>query len=411
MRVLFVSNNFPPEVNAPAVRLIEHARRWTADGHEVEVLTSNPNFPEGEIYDGYENRLVTDSVDGIDVVRVPMYVAENKGSFKRILSYVSFMISAWWYCRRTNEEPDLVVATSPQFFAGLGGYLISRRLGTPFVLEIRDLWPESIVAVGAMSRNAVIRMFERLEYFLYRKADHIVVVTDSFKRVISSNGIPANKISVLKNGFDVDSLAEPLDAAVLADYEETLGLRGKFVVSYIGTIGMAHGVEIMVDAAEKCTDPDILFMIVGTGAERAKLENLVSERKLSNVLLVDKQPKEMVPYLLSLSSVSLVHLKKSALFKTVIPSKIFEAMALRRPIILGVEGESRDIVEEAGAGIPITPEDADDLLSAVLRLREDSELYDSSAESGFRYVNQFHDRQKLAREYWSILEGTVASAG
>src|SRR5690606_10578338 len=160
MRVLFLSANFPPEVNAPATRLFEHARRWVADGGEVEVITDPPNYPEGEVYDGYENRYCKEKIGQVEVHRVPMYLAENKGGGKRILSYLSFMASAVWFSRKATR-PDVVVATSPQFFTAVAGYAVSRLKRTPFGLEIRDLWPESIVAVGAMRRNALIRLFER----------------------------------------------------------------------------------------------------------------------------------------------------------------------------------------------------------------------------------------------------------
>jgi len=407
MRLLFISNYFPPEVNAPATRLYEHARQWVADGHQVEVITSVPNFPEGEIYEGYENRYQEETVDGIPVMRVPMYVAENKGVLKRTLSYLSFMLTSIWYSRRVRQRPDIVVATSPQFFAALGGYFIARLKRVPFVMEVRDLWPESIVAVGAVKRNLIIRVFEWLEAFLYRHSDHIVVVTDAFKDYIVGKGISGEKVSVLKNGFDMTALTKPLDEIELGLMRQQFGLQGKFVASYIGTIGMAHGVEIMMEAAQRCPDPDVVFMVVGTGAEREKLEARQAELNLSNVRLIPKQPKEKVPYLLALSDVSVVHLKASPLFKTVIPSKIFEAMAMRKPIVLGVEGEARAIIEEAEAGIPITPEHADELVQAVCALKSDQTLYSYLAENGFAYVNQYHDRRKLARRFWAILESVV----
>jgi colanic acid biosynthesis glycosyl transferase WcaI len=408
MRLLFVSNYFPPEVNAPATRLYEHARQWVEDGHDVEVLTSIPNFPEGQIYKGYRNRYQRDTVSGIDVMRVPMYIAENKGMLKRTLSYLSFMLSCIWFSRRIRQRPDVVVGTSPQFFAAIGAYVIAVLKRVPFVLEVRDLWPESIVAVGAVKRNALIRLFERVELFLYRKSDHIVVVTDAFKAYIEGKGIPAERITVLKNGFDLRQLNNTIDSVMLASMRREFGLEGKFVASYIGTIGMAHGVEVLMEAAQRCTDPDIVFMVVGTGAERAKLEARQSELQLPNFRLIEKQPKDRVPYLLALSDVSVVHLKASPLFKTVIPSKIFEAMAMKKPIALGVEGETKEIIEQAGSGIPFQPEDADALAETVLRLKNDSLLYRKMGENGFECVHKEYHRQTLARRYWSVLEQVAA---
>lgn len=408
MRLLFISNYFPPEVNAPATRLIEHARQWVADGHDVEVMTSVPNFPEGRVYDGYDNRYQEEEADGINVRRVPMYVAENKGTLKRTLSYISFMLSCIFYCRKVRPKVDAVVATSPQFFAAIGGYVVARIKRVPFVLEIRDLWPESVVAVGAANRSPIIRVFEKIEVFLYRKADHIVVVTNAFKTNIVGKGIEPEKISVLKNGFDLSSLETTLDPSTLEDMRRDFALEGKFVASYIGTIGMAHGVEVLLEAAKLSQDPDVVFMIVGTGAERERIERLQAELQLPNVRLIEKQPKERVPYLLELTDVSVVHLKDTPVFRTVIPSKIFEAMALRRPIVLGVRGESQEIIEESGAGIPIQPENPQKLVEAIEQLRRDRPLYAKMATAGLEYVHRFHDRKLLARRYWDILENVAS---
>lgn len=404
MRILFVSNYFPPEVNAPATRLYEHATQWVADGHDVEVLTSVPNFPEGAVYDGYENRLTEEVTDGIAVTRVPMYVTPNEGVIRRALSYLSFMLSAWWFGRRQKGPPDVVVATSPQFFAALAGYAIARREGVPFVLEIRDLWPESIVAVGAMDRNLLIRLFERIERFLYRKAAHIVVVTEAFERALQDKGVPAEKISVIKNGVDIDGWDEPLDADRLAAIQKEHGLEGKFVVSYIGTIGMAHRVEVMLEAAQQCTDPDVVFMVVGAGARRDALEARQAELQLDNFRLVEKVPKRDVPYLMASTDASVVHLKASPLFKTVIPSKMFEAMITRTPIILGVEGEAKSILEAAGAGIAMPPEDADALVEAALTLKRNPARRRAMGENGREHVCSHYDRRILARRYAALLQ-------
>ena len=318
MHILFLSNYFPPEVNAPATRLHEHARQWVADGHTVDVLTSVPNFPEGEVYDGYENRLTEEERDGIRVTRVPMYVSANEGVIQRTLSYVSFMLSACWYAGRVST-PDVLVATSPQFFAALAGYLVAWWKDVPFVLEIRDLWPESIVAVGAMDRNIIIRFLERIERFLYREADHIVVVTESFEEAIAEKGISRDKISVIKNGIETEWWERSLNEDRVAELRREHDLQGKFVASYIGTIGMAHRADVLLEAAERCDDPDIVFMVVGTGAKRDELKARQEEKQLDNFRLVDKVPKETVPYLLALSDVSVVHLRDNPLFETVIP--------------------------------------------------------------------------------------------
>jgi colanic acid biosynthesis glycosyl transferase WcaI len=411
MHVLFVSNYFPPEVNAPATRLYEHARQWVKDGGSLNIITAAPNFPEGVVYPGYKNRYGEEQIEGINVARVPMYIAENKGTFRRILSYVSFMISAIWYSRRIARTADIVVASSPQFFSAVAGYVMSRIRGVPFVLEVRDLWPESIVAVGAMRRNWIIRLFEKLEHFLYRKASHIVVVTDSFKRIIVEKGIDATRITVLKNGADWESFSRPLDQKILDEIRRQYHLNEKFVASYIGTIGMAHGAEILLEAAQRCADPNIVFVVMGTGSQREFIAARQADLGLTNFRLIEKQPKKMMPYFLEVSDVCVVHLRDVPLFRTVLPSKIFEAMATRTPIALGIRGEACEIVEESGAGIPFLPEDADALLKTVMQLRRDPRRYEEMASKGFSYVRQFHDRKKIAQSYWTLLRTVAEGRG
>lgn len=408
MRVLFIGNNFPPEVNALANRLLEHGRQWVKDGHEVVVMTDVPNFPEGVVYKGYKNRYSREIVEGIDVVRAPLWVTKNEGALKRIGSFISFMLSIIWYSRRVKGRVDVVAASSPQFFSAIAGYVVSKFKRAPYVLEIRDLWPESIVAVGAMQRNFIIRFLERIELFLYRAADHIVVVTNSFKTFIVEKGIDPAKISVIKNGADLEAYAAPLDQEVLQQLRIDHDLEGKFVVSYIGTIGMAHRVDIMLDAAKQCNVQDVVFVVVGTGAERQKIEQRLAAEPLPNFRLIDKQPKAMARYWLALSAASVVHLKASPLFKTVIPSKIFEAMAMRVPILMGVEGESREIVEEAGAGVSFGPEQADEMLEAINTLYSDAGKRQAMAESGYAYVHQFYDRVLIAKRYMKLMQQVAA---
>lgn len=409
MRILFISNNFPPEVNAPATRLYEHAINWVDQGHEVEVLTSAPNFPEGVVYSGYENRYTREEVDGIKVTRVPTFITKNRRVVNRTIGFISFMMSARYYATHLQLQPDIVVATSPQIFAGLAGNLVGRFLKKPFVLEIRDLWPESIVAVSAMRRNWMIVLLERLELFLYRRADHIVVVTKSFKRVIQQRGINAGKITVIPNGANLDLWSQPADVEKVSTLRTRLGLDGKFVVSYIGTIGAAHKADILLDAAQKCLDPDIVFMVVGTGAERDELEQRMNVLGLANFRLLDKVPREEVRHLMELSDLSIVHLKASPLFETVIPSKIFEAMATGTPIILGVGGEAREIIEDSEAGVCIEPEQSDELVRAVELLKRDSNLRADMTKNGMAYVQSHFDRRVLARQYLDLLNEVIMS--
>jgi glycosyltransferase involved in cell wall biosynthesis len=403
MRILFLSHYFPPEVNAPASRTYEHCRQWVRDGHEVTVVTCAPNHPRGMVYEGYRNKLFQrEEIDGIQVVRVWTYVTANEGFLKRTLNYLSYMVVAVLVAPFLSRC-DVVLSTSPQFFNGLAGYLVSCLKHVPWILEIRDLWPESIVAVGAITNRQVIRLLEGLELFAYRKADHLVVVTDAFKAHMLSRGISSNKVTVIKNGADFSLYKKPPHGHT--NLLRELGLEGKFVASYFGTHGMAHHLETVLEAAHELREwKDIVFLLVGDGAERSRLVTMRDEKKLSNVVMLDQQPKEKMPELWSLSSVSLVLLKKSALFKTVLPSKIFESMAMVRPVILGVEGESAELVMSAGGGICIEPESSKDLAIQVLKLYRDPALRQELGSSGRRYVLEHFDRQVLARRFADVMQ-------
>jgi len=296
---------------------------------------------------------------------------------------------------------DVVLSTSPQFFNGLAGYFVSRLKRVPWVLEIRDLWPESILVVGAITNRSIIRALEYLEMFAYRKADAIVPVTDAFKRYMVGKGITAEKIDVVKNGVDLDfyNVTESSNPVV-----EELRLGGKFVASYFGTHGMAHHLETVLEAAAILRGrQDIIFLLVGDGAERQKLLALRDQRGLDNVTMLDQQPKDKMPLLWQCSNVSMVLLKKSDLFKMVIPSKIFESMAMQRPLILGVEGESRAIVEHARAGLCIEPQNATELARCVVDLAGNKKLCDELGRNGRRYVAEHYDRTALAAKYESVL--------
>jgi len=402
MRILFLSHYFPPEVNAPASRTYEHCKQWVQDGHEVTVVTCTPNHPRGTVYEGYRNKLFQrEEKDGIQVVRVWTYVTANEGFLKRTLNYISYMVAAVCVAPFLPNS-DVVLSTSPQFFNGLAGYLVSRLKRLPWILEIRDLWPESIVAVGAITNRPVIRLLEGLELFAYRKADHLIALTDAFKAHMLARGISSKKVTVIKNGVDFSLYKKPPHEC--KDLSRELGLEGKFVASYFGTHGMAHHLETALEAARELSEwKDIVFLLVGDGAERSRLVTMRNEMKLSNVLMLDQQSKEKMPELWSLSSVSLVLLKKSALFKTVLPSKIFESMAMERPVILGVEGESAELVMSASGGICIEPESAKDLASQVLKLYRDPTMCQKLGSSGRRYVLKHFDRRVLARRFADVM--------
>ncbi len=403
MRILFLSHYFPPEVNAPASRTFENCREWVRLGHSVTVVTCAPNHPRGRVYEGYRNRLFQrERMDGIEVVRVWTWLAANEGFVLRSMNYVSFMVSALLALPRLPKA-DVVVTTSPQFFNGLAGYFVRAWRRIPWVFEVRDLWPESIIAVGAARNTLLIRLLEKLERFAYRKADHIVPVTDAFARHMVERDVPATKITVIKNGADLQRF-NPGSAMHL---RAELGLGDRFVAAYFGTHGMAHGLDMLLEAAERLrNEPGIVFLMVGDGAERERLARLREERKLDNVIMLGQQPKERMPGLWKTADVSLVLLRDTPLFRTVIPSKIFESLAMETPVILGVEGESRQLIEDSGAGVFVAPGDSAQLAEQVRALSHERERIREMGKRGAAYVRAHFDRAKLAERYARVLEST-----
>lgn len=402
MRILFLTHYFPPEVNAPAARTYEHCREWVRVGHEVHVVTCVPNHPRGEVYAGYQRRwrVQREEIDGIHVHRVWTYVAPNKGFLKRTLGYLSYMLSAPPAALQL-PGPDVIVATSPQFFCACAGYLTSKFLRCPWIFELRDLWPESIAAVGAVRIGTIIRFLERIELHLYRDAASIVALTHSFKENLTARGIPAQKVHVIMNGVDLDEWL----GTDRAEARRALGLDSAFIVSYVGTHGMAHNLETLLRAADLLkAEPGIRFLTVGDGAERESLLRQQKEMRLQNVEIVGQVPREQARLYVRASDVSVVLLRKSELFKTVVPSKLFEAMAAANPVILGVDGEARRILEEVGAGLYIEPENAEQLAEAVLRLKKDPALRRRLGESGRQAVAERFSRPALARQMLIVLE-------
>ncbi len=403
MHILFLSHYFPPETNAPASRTYEHAKHWVRHPDvRVTVVTNHPNHPYGILYEGCKNEWLTrEKKDGIDVRRVKTYLAPNAGFLRRTLNYLFFMVIATIRMPR----PDLVVATSPQFFCAVAGFIVSRLKGVPFVFELRDIWPESIVTVGAMRPGMTIRILERLERFLYCRSTLVVAVTDAFRDNLIRRGIPASKIRVIKNGVD---LARFFPRPAPAGLIRRLDAEGKFIVSYIGTVGMAHAVDNILEVATQLEDvPDILFLIVGEGAQKKAIQKMAKERGLSNVRVLPGVSKEKVVDYYALTDLNLVTLRGTPLFQKVIPSKIFEIMGMARPILCAVDGECRKIIKEAGCGRFAEPEDVGQMVHLIRKFRQKREMLSAMGENGRRHVKACFDREELAGRYLDLLNESV----
>jgi glycosyltransferase involved in cell wall biosynthesis len=346
MRILFLTDNFPPEINAPATRTYEHCVKWVELGYQVTVITCFPNFPNGKVFDGYKNRFFKkESIDGIDVIRVWSYISENKGFISRIIDYISYSFTS--VIAGFFVKTDIIVATSPQFFTAISGRLLSFFKGKPWIMEVRDLWPDSIVAVGSMSeKSKAFKILKRIEHHLYLNAKKIIVVTDSFKNYLTEKHlIPSEKIGVFKNGVLINNFKK-IDSERLLKFRKSLGLENKIVISFLGTHGLAHGLKFILDSISKIKDTKYHFLFVGDGSEK------------QNLLYID------------ISDYSLVNLKKSNEFKNVIPSKIFENIAMYKPILLGVEGESKELIERYKVGISFEPENTESFINAISEIEQ-----------------------------------------
>ncbi len=401
MHILFLSDNFVPETNAAATRVYERAVYWVRWGHQVTVLTTAPNFPEGRLFSGYKNQWYgRESIDGINVVRVKTFIAANDGVVLRTLDFVSFMVSAA-IAGLFEPRPDVVIATSPQFFTAIAGCALAGVRRLPFVFELGDLWPRSIVAVGAIRARWVINMLEHIELFLYRRAAIVIALTHAFKENLVARGIPAKKINVIRNGVDLQRYSPRT-----RDHRQAIayGLSGQFVVGYIGTHGLAHDLGNVIAAAEMLRDRPITFLFVGAGAERHKLIADAARRNLTNVVFVPMQPKDAMVGIWSLCDAALVHLKDSPAFAEVIPSKMFEAMAMGLPIVLvSPSGEASKILADDGAGLWVQSGNAAALAEAALKLFANDTLRASLAASSLRAAER-HTRKHQAELFISALE-------
>jgi glycosyltransferase involved in cell wall biosynthesis len=402
MHILFLTDNFPPEVNAPASRTFEHVSEWAKLGHQVTIITCAPNFPKGKVFDGYKNRLwQSEIIDGILVIRVWSYVARNEGFLRRILDYMSFMVTGF-FASMFVRRVDVIIGTSPQFFTVCAAWAVSAVKRRPFVFELRDIWPESIRAVGAIENSRILDFLERVELFLYRRASAIVAVTNAFKQNLVMRGIDHRKIHVITNGVDGNRYF-PLEKD--AKLVRELKLEGKFVAGYIGTHGMAHALETLVETARVLSldlrNKDVLILLLGDGACREALMERATG--LENILFLDTVPKDEVTRYWSLLDISIIHLKKSSVFNAVIPSKMFECMGMGIPILHGVEGESAEIVNRYKVGLLFEPENENSLAREIQRVKLDRPLYTQLKRNTLEAA-QSYDRRQLARRMLSVVE-------
>jgi glycosyltransferase involved in cell wall biosynthesis len=431
VKILYISQYFPPEMGAPAARAAELAQHWAQSGHDVSVLTGFPNHPTGEVPEEWRPRLrrliynetiYNETIDNetidnekagrVSVYRTWLWPLPNRKAHERMRNYASFCISAALR-GLTIPQPDVIIATSPQLLVGLSGWWLAFARQIPFVFEVRDLWPESLTAVGVGNEDSLLHhALAGIARFLYERCDRIVVVSPAFQGPLIHNWrVPPDKIAVVENGVETDLFAplpEPANRALRRD----LGVEDKFLVCYAGTMGMAHGLETLIEAAAQLqhSDPNVQFLLVGEGAEKERVKKLAQSRGLANVRFLDQQPREKMPGIISASDACVVLLKKTDVFKTVIPTKMLEFMSCARPVILGVEGQARQILEQAGAGVVIEPENAQGLAQAINQLAADRERAVAMGKKGREYILQNFSRSHTAEKYISVLQTLVGKS-
>lgn len=408
LRILYISHYFPPEVNAPAVRVSQFSRLWQQLGHRVTVVTGFPNHPHGIIPEEYRGKIFRREVqDGLTVLRSYVYAAPNKGFGRRIVNYLSFMISGMISAIFRSGAQDVVIATSPQFFVAIAGYVVSIFKNARFIFEVRDVWPEEIVAVGAMKRGFVIKVLERIEMFLYRRASLIVAVAQGTIDILTARGIDPKKIVLVPNGVDYETFSSADDDHAIRDQHN---LNGHFLVSYIGTHGMAHNLQTVLNAANRLRQrDDIRFLFVGDGADKANLVANSAEMKLENVTFVPQQSRNRIADYYAASDLCLVPLRQADLFTKNIPSKIYEVMASGKPILIGAKGESRRLVEFAQAGIAVEPDDDRDLSEKIVQLADDRGLSEQLGRNGREFARRNCTHSDLAAKYIGHLNKCVAT--
>ena len=407
MRILYLCQYFPPEVGATQTRAYEMARYLVSAGHHVTMLTEVPNHPSGIIPPEYRGKLWERSnLDGIDVIRVWVKTSQNKTFRTRMAFYLTYMIDAALAgLALARGRYDVLYATSPPLFVGGAALALSVLRRIPMFFEVRDLWPDSAVALGELSNPRAVALARKLEELCYKRARRVVVVTEGSRQKLAERGF-GDKVALIPNGANTDlSRPDPVSGAAL---RTELGLDGKFVLVYAGVHGIAQGLEAVLEAAQRLqAAPDIHFLFVGEGPRKAELLAMKERLGLANVTMLPERPRSDMPAFLSAADAAVVPLRRLELFEGVVPSKMFEALACGCPVILSIGGEARRVLEQADAGLFVEPEDADQMAQAILKLKADPALLSRYRDNGRRFVEENYSRQRLAAELEGLLRAAV----
>ncbi len=402
MKILFLTQYCPPEVGAPQNRIFEFAKQLKNFNHEITILTAMPNYPKGEIFEGYKDKkVVVEEIEGIKIVRTSIYATKDKSFTKRLRNYLSFTFSSVLTGSKYIDKQDVIITESPPLFLGWSGYILSKRKKAKFVFNVSDLWPESAVKLGVLNNKLLITLSTWLEEFCYKKAHAVTGQTKGIVNDIVRRGFDEKKVHLITNGVDTEFFKrENRDE----EFRKELGVDGKFAICYAGIHGIAQGLEVVIEAADILRDyKDIKFLFFGDGPEKEKLINMVSEKNLNNVSFLPVQSKPKMPRIIASMDSTIIPLKKLDLFKGALPSKMFEALSSELPIILAVEGEAEKLINDAQAGITVEPENPKEIAEAVLKLYKDENLRKQLGENGRKYVMENYAREAISRKLENIL--------
>lgn len=405
MRILFLTQYYSPETGAPPARLSDWARRLGTYGHITTVLTALPNYPHGEVFQGYRGRfMMEEQIDNVRVIRSWIYATNSKGFVRRLLNYFSFVLSSLLVGIGTVSRHDIVVVESPPLFLGLSGLLISRLRGAKLVFNVSDLWPQSAVEMGMVRSRVLISLSTRLEEFIYRHSHAVTGQTVGIVQNIQSR-FSQKRVALMTNGVDPEVFVEAsrLTKAAAAIRQE-FGLGRQFVVGYAGLHGLAQGLETVIEAARLVSaHHDIVFVFFGDGPSKKELQQLVDRHQVKNVRFYPTQPKARMPEIIASFDISLIPLRRLNVFKGALPSKMFEAMAAAVPLILSIDGEAHALVDVAGAGVYAEPENPQALAAAVLQLYDDPAMRQRLGQNGRQYVMKHFDRREIAKTFEQFL--------
>jgi glycosyltransferase involved in cell wall biosynthesis len=402
MKILFLTQYCPPEVGAPQNRIFEFAKQLKKFNHEVTILTAMPNYPKGEIFEGYRGKkVVLEEIEGIKIVRTSIYATKDKSFTKRLRNYLSFTFSSVLTGSKYIDKQDAIITESPPLFLGWSGYILAKRKKAKFIFNISDLWPESAVKLDMLHNKLLIRLSTWLEEFCYKKAHAVTGQTKGIVDNIVGRGFDKNKVHLITNGVDTEFFKrENRDE----EFRKELGIDKKFAICYAGIHGIAQGLEVIIESADILRDyKDIQFLFFGDGPEKEALINMVKEKELNNVSFLPVQSKPKMPRIIASMDATIIPLKRLDLFKGALPSKMFEALSSELPIILAVEGEAEKLINDAGAGITVEPENSKEIAEAVLKLYKDESLRTKLGQSGRKYVMENYAREAISRRLEKIL--------